>query len=140
MARLLNRPLPTATYIGAFVEGQHHAGDGHQSYLFGNKTKDGVWYYFPVVATYKVPIGIGIVMLLGLVSLVKMRPRWEEWGLLIPMVAWTALMLTSKINIGWRHFLPAYMFMLMLATRVMLVRGVGWRWGGLAVAIAAGTC
>jgi hypothetical protein len=137
LAKLLDRRLPAATYIGSFIEGQHHAGDGHQSYLFGHKSKDGIWYYFPVVATYKVPIGIGIVFVLALISLIKVRPRFAEWGLLIPMLAWTALMLSSKINIGWRHYLPAYTFMLLLATRTVLMKDWAWTlaaWGAVALA------
>jgi hypothetical protein len=46
-------------------------------------------------------------------------------------------MLTSNINIGWRHFLPAYFFMLMLAGRVALAHAPAWRmvaWAGVALA------
>ena len=44
-------------------------------------------------------------------------------------------MMSSKINIGFRHFLPAYTFMLMLSSRVMLAR-IAWRsiaWSGAAI-------
>ncbi len=139
LEKLLDRRLPAATYLQSFIEAQSHAGGGHETYRFGKAGKSGVWYYFPIVATYKVPVGIGLILLLAIASLWKVRPRWQEAALLIPMIAWAALMLTSKINIGWRHFLPAYLFMLMLATRVVLADGRIWRVAAwCAVAIAAG--
>ena len=64
---------------------------GHNGYLFGEKRMTGWWYYFPVVATYKVPLGIAAVLLLGLISIGWEHPRWAEWGLLIPCVAWGRL-------------------------------------------------
>jgi Dolichyl-phosphate-mannose-protein mannosyltransferase len=137
LARLLDRKIPAATYFGSFLQAQSHAGGGHETYLFGKGGNSGVWYYFPVIATYKVPVGIGLMLLLGLVSLWTVRPSWQELSLLIPLFAWAALMLTSKINIGWRHFLPAYIFMLMLSARVMMTSALSWRilaWCGVAVA------
>ena len=92
----------------------------------------GWWYYFPVVATYKVPLGIAAVLLLGLISIGWERPRWAEWGLFVPCVAWGALMINSKVNIGFRHFLPAYVFLVMLSSRCVARAGIGLvpRWPG----------
>jgi hypothetical protein len=39
--------------------------------------------------------------------------------LLLPMSACILLALSSRINIGFRHFLPAYAFMIMLASRAL---------------------
>ena len=137
LAKLLDRKIPATTYVQSFLEAHNHAGGGHETYLFRKGGKGGVWYYFPIVATYKVPIGIGFVLLMATVSLWRVKPRWEELGLLIPMLAWALLMLTSKINIGWRHFLPAYLFMLMLAARVLLADHRTWRFAAwCAVALA----
>ncbi len=122
-ARILDRPLPAGLYISSLLEASLHARLGHVSYLFGETTRDGWWYYFLVVATFKVPIGIALVMLLAVVSLWFVRPKWDELGLLVPMVAWSAFMMKSNINIGFRHFLPAYVFMLLLASRTGVVPG-----------------
>ena len=56
---------------------------------------------------------------LSLISLIWFRPRWDEWSLLVPAIAWTALMMNATFNIGWRHFLPAYFFWMMLSTRAI---------------------
>jgi hypothetical protein len=136
-ARMLDCKLPAGIYIGSILQAQMHATYGHMSYLFGEKRISGWWYYFPVVATYKVPIGIGVVLLMGIISLKWIKPRWGEWSLLIPMLAWSAFMMGSKIDIGFRHFLPAYVFMIMLASRIMLHDVKAWlavAWIALAAA------
>src|SRR5439155_4090768 len=55
-----------------------------------------------------------------------LRPRFEEWSLLLPLITWAVFLMQSRISIGWRHFLPAYVFLLMLAARVILARGIFW--------------
>ncbi len=141
LTKLVRHHLPAGVYVASFLQGSWHSGVGHPAYLFGERRRTGWWYYFPVISTYKVPIGIGAVMVLSLVSLLKIRPKFDELSLLVPMVAWTGMMMASKIDIGFRHFLPAYAFMLMLATRVMLLRApafsFAWQpmaWIGVAVA------
>jgi hypothetical protein len=128
--------LATNYYI-PFFRGIAHMGQGHAAYLLGRERTTGWWYYFPVVAWYKVPIGIAVVLLLGLLSLGRTPPRWAEWGLFIPLLALLLSLLTSKINIGVRHFLPAYTFLLMLASRCVARGGWTWSaaaWGAVAVA------
>jgi hypothetical protein len=117
LTRLLDRPLPGGLYLGSIFRANWHAKAGHPSYLFGERSMSGWWYYFPVVMTYKVPIGVGILLLLGILSVARVRPRFAEWGLFLPMLLWTGLMLATRINIGLRHFLPAYVFILLLACR-----------------------
>lgn len=133
----LTEPWPAGCYVRAFHAGFAHGRGGHPGYLFGEKRHTGWKYYYPAVATYKVPIGIGVVLLLGLASLAWERPRWSEWGLMVPCLVWSAFMMNSKINIGFRHFLPAYVFLLMLASRCLAARGRGWSivaWTALAAA------
>jgi hypothetical protein len=137
LTRALDRPLPGGLYIGSILRSNWHADRGHPSYLFGESRMEGWWYYFPVVMTYKVPIGIGLLMLLGLLSIRASPPRFAEWSLFLPLCAWTALMLLTRINIGMRHFLPAYVFMLLMAGRALRDGGRGMSlaaWGALAIA------
>jgi hypothetical protein len=114
---LLDRPLPAGIYVGSLLRARWHADQGHPAFLFGEKSGTGWWYYFPAVLSYKMPIGIAVVLALALLSLAWRPPRFEEWGPFLPMVLWTATMLLTRINIGVRHFLPAYVFILLLGTR-----------------------
>ncbi len=89
----------------------------------------GWWYYFFVVASYKVPLGILAVLALGVASLWWRKPTRAELSLLIPAVAWTLFICRAPINIGFRHFLPPYTFMMLLAVRAV---GVSREWMALA--------
>ncbi len=132
----LRSPWPAGTYLRAFRSGFIHGIYGHGGYLLGEFRHTGWWYYFPVVASYKVPIGIVVVLALGLLSLRRTPPRWEEWGLALPLLVWTVFMLKSRVNIGYRHFLPAYAFALAAASRCLA--GGGLRWSAVAwLAVAA---
>jgi hypothetical protein len=133
---LLRWPLPCATYIETCLSAGKHVAEGHGAYLLGMRSTSGWWYYFPVVATYKVPLAVAFLLLLTLLSLRPFRPRWEEWGLLVPLLAWGAWMLTVRINIGFRHVLPAYIFLLLLAARCAAVPGKFWVIGAVAGSLA----
>jgi hypothetical protein len=133
---LLSHGIPCGIYVESVLEGLTHVGVGHESYLLGQTSQMGWWYYFPVVATYKIPIGIAVVIVLGLASLAWIRPRFEELPLAICAVLWTGLALAQRVDIGFRHFLPALMFWLMLASRIGCSRG--WFWLTLAWLALAG--
>jgi hypothetical protein len=133
----LDAPWPAGCYLRAFRSGMGHGMAGHLGYLNGVRSDRGFWKYYPIIACYKVPLGVGLILLLSILSLRLTPPRWAEWGLFIPMLAWTLFMLNSKVNIGFRHFLPAYAFMLMLASRSVAARSKAWAilgWAGVVVA------
>ena len=125
-----NIALPAGLYVTSVAYFLEHIQAGHQAYLWGEMQLRGWWYYFPVLATYKIPIGIGVVFLLGIVSLAWVRPRYQELPIFLGFVLWLYCSLTQHINIGFRHFLPVEMFMMMLASRC-LARG------GIAISIVA---
>jgi hypothetical protein len=142
VSRLIDRPLPAGLFIGSLVRGAWHAEQGHLAYLLGERSRSGWWYYFPVVLAYKMPLGVALVLLLAILSLRRLPPRCEEWGLAIPALLWTGLFLTTRINIGVRHFLPAYVFFLLLGARAVAGRPKRWMavaaWSGAALAALHG--
>jgi hypothetical protein len=111
--------MPGGLYVSSVLDAADHVRAPNDAYLWGNVRRGGWWYYFPVVATYKVPIGIALILAMGLASVFKFRPRWEEWGVLLPLIWYAVFLMFQNINIGWRHFLPAYVFMLLAASRCM---------------------
>jgi 4-amino-4-deoxy-L-arabinose transferase-like glycosyltransferase len=108
---------PAGIYIGSVFEAIQHGREGHSAFLWGEVRDNGWWYYFFAVALYKVPIGIALVMLLAVASLAWVRPKWGEVFILVPAVACGALICAGGINIGFRHALPAYGMLLLLASR-----------------------
>jgi hypothetical protein len=133
----LTRPWPAGAYIGSIRGAQAHAEEGHHAYLWGRRSEHGWWYYFLAVALYKVPIGIAAVVVLAAASLAFVRPRFDELPLAVAAVAWAIFLSGGGINIGFRHFLPAYVPLLMLSARCVTLR---WRpgqwlaWVGVAAA------
>src|SRR5262249_31789263 len=61
--RLSQRTLPAGIYLRSLAEGALHAASGHPGFLNGQLSERGWWYYFPLVATYKVAIGFFVLML-----------------------------------------------------------------------------
>ena len=136
MSPVRGASVPGGIYVKSVLDARDHVTAPNDAYLWGQIRRGGWWYYFPAVATYKVPIGIALVVVLGLASMAKRGVKREEWSLLLPVVGYTLFLMLQNINTGWRHFLPAYVFILMLATRVMLA-GKAWRivaWVAIAVA------
>jgi hypothetical protein len=128
------RPQPAGIYFGSLAEAVNHGIDGDVAYLLGQSAgPGGFWYYFPVLATYKIPLGIAAVLLLALISLRRKPLRRDEWALLIPFLAWGFYIAWSGINMGFRHALPSYIFLLLFAARAVSLSSVA-AWIGVALA------
>ena len=109
-----------------------HNHAGHAGYLLGQYRDTGWWYYFPVVFALKTTLAF---LALALVALL-----WGSWRLAArregpllfivgPVALYTAIALTSGINIGIRHFLPVFPFLFILAALLLerLLRVTKWR-------------
>jgi hypothetical protein len=101
------------------------------SYFWGKVWRHGNWEYFPVALLIKSTLAL--LILLGLVPL-----AWG-WGLgsharemvflLVPVVVYFAISMSSDMDIGVRHLLPVYPFLYVLvgaAAMVLLGRDVRW--------------
>jgi 4-amino-4-deoxy-L-arabinose transferase-like glycosyltransferase len=119
------RAWPGGIYIESIFDAAKHVREPNDAYLFGQVRRGGWWYYFPAVATYKAPLVVAAAMILAALSIFRRRLRWEEWSILLPMVGYFILMLLQSVNIGWRHFLPAYAFVLIFAARFLAEPGFG---------------
>jgi hypothetical protein len=109
--------LPAAEYLAGLGAAVDHTARGHRSYFLGEVSPVGGWkLYFPVVILLKWPT---LVLLLLLVSLGMMfmrrlpLPRDAVALFSFPVVFFLPAVL-SKINIGDRHILPVYPFVLLL--------------------------
>ena len=111
--RVLSKIIPTYYLFGVYnIELHNH--DGHATSLLGQYGDRGWWYYFPVAFALKTTIPF---LLLAISAL-----GWAVWRfirrdsrflwLVVPVGVYLAISLTSHINIGIRHFLPVYPFLL----------------------------
>ncbi|MDA8243245.1 MAG: hypothetical protein M0025_03890 [Elusimicrobia bacterium] len=107
---------------------------GHVTYLLGNVSREGSWYYFPLALLIKTPLPA---LVLGAAGLRVLPSRREDMlYLLLPAAAWLALGLAAKTQVGIRHLLPVYPLLCVWAG---FAAGELWRSGGaLRRALTAG--
>lgn len=87
-------------------------------YLAGHYSADGWWYYFPVAFSLKTPAALLLLFGAGLIVLVRRRTPPESsggWFVLVPPAIYLAAAMISGINVGVRHILPIYPFVLLVA-------------------------
>jgi 4-amino-4-deoxy-L-arabinose transferase-like glycosyltransferase len=104
-------PLPDGwrLMIGGIQAVQVHNAQGHLSYLLGENSTNGWWYFYPVTLSAKTPLPM---LLLGMAGLLLMlRGGWRERDArtLMPPLAFLSILVFacsfSHINIGVRHVL-----------------------------------
>jgi hypothetical protein len=119
-----------------------HNSKGHLSYFLGELRKEGWWDYFPVLIAVKLPLGL---LLLAAVGLWKRTTRpagaWPfALAIAIP-AAILAVAMSSRINIGLRHILPAFPFFAIIAaagTLWLIQESFRRKWALWAATAAAG--
>jgi hypothetical protein len=131
-----HRLLPNAATQG-FLFGQARTQE-RSAYFAGKIENTGWWFYFPVAFLIKTPLVLLALAVTGLVGLAR-RAR-QAWSTLLfvalpPLVFMTAAMSVS-INIGLRHILPVYPFVL-LATGPVLARLAKRKRTGIVLALLA---
>jgi hypothetical protein len=128
----LHLPAP-ALYAGIENVLQHND-RGHWSYLLGERSPLGFWYFYPVALLFKTPLA-----LLGLAGFGAAMAFRRSAGLLwIPLCFAAAILqvaMLGHINIGIRHVLPMYMGLAILAAAAVLKMLEGGR--ALRIAAAA---
>ncbi len=108
-----NRLLPNAFSEGLLLT--HFKSSARVAYLAGQIREGGWWYYFPVAILLKTPLTLLALAIAGFWWM-----RWESSRavapfIIIPLAVYLGWSMTAHINIGLRHVLPIYPFLLMLA-------------------------
>ena len=132
------------------------------SFLLGDTTLTGHWYYFPLAMLFKTPTALLLAFFVVPVGLLAMRwfvrgdgvppptrpaalttRAWTPLCVALPIGVYTLVSMTTSLNLGIRHMLPAYP-LLFVAIGCGVARLVAWRrpavnllLAGLAVALVA---
>jgi hypothetical protein len=94
----------------------------HPSFLLGQRSVEGWWYYFFVTFLLKTPLPT--LVLIGAASVLTVRQRaWRgETFLLVPAVSYLLFSVVSGFNVGYRHLLPALPFLMVYASKIIQTR------------------
>jgi hypothetical protein len=90
--------------------------DGH-FFLAGDYSTSGWWYYFPVAFLLKTPVGFLVLIGVGVVACVRRRRELgslTEYFLFVPIVIYLTAAMNNPFQIGIRHILPLYPFLLVI--------------------------
>jgi 4-amino-4-deoxy-L-arabinose transferase-like glycosyltransferase len=87
------------------------------SYVFGNVYAHGVWFYFPVAFVIKATLStlIFLPLIVYAIATGKLRGWREILFLTIPPALYFGVSMASKLNIGVRHILLVFLFLLIVA-------------------------
>ena len=85
-------------------------------YLFGRIYETGRWFYFPVAFTIKTTLAFLVLLGIGLSACRFWAAHKKEALFLgLPAAVFMIAGLQSKLNIGFRHLLPVFPFLLLIA-------------------------
>jgi tetratricopeptide (TPR) repeat protein len=110
-----HRLLPNV-FVQGFLLSQ--ASSQSLAYLAGNYSEQGFWYYFPVAFLLKTPSSLILLFLTGIVLFVARRRQLglaNEAFVLLPVVVYLGFAMASGVNMGLRHILPVYPFVLLIS-------------------------
>ena len=87
------------------------------SYMFGKVYAHGVWFYFPVAFLIKATLTtlIFLALIVYAIATGKLRGGREILFLTVPPALYFLISMTSSLNIGVRHILLVFIFVLVLA-------------------------
>lgn len=87
------------------------------AFLAGDVRAGGWWYYFPVVLALKTPLATLALCATGIAVAVRDRipVALTPAFVLIPILVWLIGASASGVNLGVRHVLPVYPFVILLA-------------------------
>ena len=98
--------VPAPELFIGIGEVENHNAKGHPSYMLGEHSETGFWYYYPVDLVIKTPLGFLLAAIAGAWLALKYRDRA---GIVVALCAGILIVgLFSRINIGIRHILPVY--------------------------------
>ena len=122
-----------------------HNERGHPAFLMGHFSQYGWWYFFLVALVIKTPICalLAVGVSISLTRLGKPFGRREVFFTVLPVGLYLGIAMCSQINIGLRHILPIYPFLMVIGGRAAtLTSKPFWLWPTICIislALTAGS-
>jgi hypothetical protein len=120
------RLLPQAWVFGfLFTRGTTYV---QSSYLLGQTSLTGWWYYFPCAMIFKTPIATLLAIPIAIVWTLsrkrQLNGRFDWWSIIcvgVPPILYGAGAMAANLNLGLRHILPVYPFIF-----IAIALGLSW--------------
>lgn len=114
--------------LGPYVQGikvqQLHGGGGHLSFLMGQLSSAGWWYYCLAAFALKTPIPLLLLLVAGLyfacARACRLATTLDDLTVWVPIVAVFAFFAVELRSIGLRYVLPVYPFAFVIAGGAVL--------------------
>lgn len=123
-----HRLLPNAYTRGFLIS--YVASEAQPTFLAGEVRFGGWWYYFPLAFLIKTPSALLVLLVAGIVALVVRRRTLGTVNaafVLLPPAVYLGVAMGTGINIGLRHILPVYPFVVIIAVlAVHQIVASGW--------------
>ena len=94
----------------------------HPSFLLGQRSIEGWWYYFLVTFMLKTPLPTLLLILFGAVRGASSRGDPDRIFLVVSVLLYSLFSLASGFNVGYRHLLPALPFLFVYASQIVRLR------------------
>ncbi len=104
-------PVPAPEFVDGIRHLAAHNDTGHPSYLFGEISRHGWWYYCLVVLGLKTPVAFLSLGAVGIALAFARARRRADWRFLAPVfgvIGVIVVAMLGSIDIGVRHILPVY--------------------------------
>jgi hypothetical protein len=107
------------------------------AYLLGKVYTHGVWFYFPIALAIKCTLGEMLLLAIAawMAASRKIRQPREVFFLLSPAAVYLAVAMTTQLDIGIRHVLPIFAFLLVFAAAGAVKLARSSRVGAIAIAV-----
>ena len=102
-------PVPASPYVQGVQAVLGFAGGGRPSYLLGQISTEGWWYYFPVAFAVKTPLPTLLGLLIASLIVITQSSRGDVF-IWFPPLAFFLMLTTTRLNLGYRHLLPILPF------------------------------
>ena len=143
MRIVLDTPIPAWSYFKGLFKVVTHNAAGHTSYLLGQYSKTGWWWYFPAALFVKTPAVTFVLMVFAAFFLTarwwKQHIRYSNgWlpMLTVAAVLYFAWSMTSNVNLGVRHIFPVYpIAFIAIGYLLSILWRNGFRWSKITVVI-----
>lgn len=126
-------PFPAREYLTGLQAATSLITGGKESFLLGEHSPDGWWYYFAVAFAVKTPLPTLLLIGASLVVVYRRRAWRSTLPLLISVIIYFAIALASPFNIGYRHLLPILPCLFIFTSQLALVNWKTSRLGIVAV-------